>query len=275
MAAIKALVPWFGAAREQAGRIAAHLDGAAWLGVPFAGGMCELAEVKARAIVVNDLHRHVVNLARVVADPEMHAELVRRLESLPFHPDVLADAQRECLELFEWNGFSEEPSLRSAVAYFVTQWMGRSGKAGTEDEFRGGLSVRWTSSGGSSIRRYRSAVESLDEWHEILRRCEFATLDFADFLSRVVDHEGHVVYADPPWPELGDGYRHGFAPEQHADLARRLTAWTKTKAVVRINDHPLVRSLYREADGWRWIPAPWSRNQANREVREVLLVREP
>lgn len=227
-AAITALAPWFGSDRMQAPEIAPHLNGAAWLGIPFCGGLSVVGQVRARTIVANDRHRHIVNLARV---------------------DAAAD-------------------------YFVSQWMGRSGKAGTKGEFVGGLSVRWTSSGGSSIRRYRSAVESLDEWHAVLRRCEFTCLDFSEFLEacRKRDHAGHVIYADPPWPGLGEEYRHVLTPEQHADLATRLADFQHTKVVVRLNDHPLVRDLY-PADRWRWITSP-SRNQANREVAEVLLIHE-
>src|SRR5687767_7607129 len=86
-----ALAPWFGSARMIAPLIAKELRGCKWVGVPFAGGMSELAHIKASTIVVSDLHRHVINLARVVA--ERRELLQSQLVALTFHPDELRDAQ--------------------------------------------------------------------------------------------------------------------------------------------------------------------------------------
>lgn len=262
-----ALVPYFGAARMQAERIAEHLNGAAWLGIPFAGGMSELAHVTCRTIVVNDLHKHVINLARVIADAKLVTLLAGRLEHVPFHPDALAEAQAKCLRSL----LTREPDLEAAESYFISQWMGRSGQAGTDSEFKGKLPVRWTSSGGDSNTRYRSAVASLAEWGEIMRRCNFTCLDAFEFLSNVRDETGHAVLCDPPWPDLGDGYRNKFMEADHRQLAEVLANFVRTKVVVRINDHPLVRELYPESE-WNWTRYE-SRNSGNAAVAEVLIVR--
>src|SRR5690242_9444980 len=87
---------WYGANTALAHRVGELLGGVAWAGVPFAGGMCELRYLKARSLVVSDKHRHVINLARVIADRDLWGELVRRLNRLPFHPDVLAESQARC-----------------------------------------------------------------------------------------------------------------------------------------------------------------------------------
>jgi len=69
MKPITALAPWFGSNRTLAENVGTALAGCQWVGVPFAGGMCELLQIKARSLLVSDLHRHVLNLAAVAADP--------------------------------------------------------------------------------------------------------------------------------------------------------------------------------------------------------------
>ena len=90
---IKCVAPWFGSNRLLAGVVGQALDGCEWVGVPFAGGMAELLQIGARTMAVNDLHRHVVNLARVMADERLGPRLYRVLRRQVFHPDVLAEAQ--------------------------------------------------------------------------------------------------------------------------------------------------------------------------------------
>src|SRR3989442_1336237 len=93
---INALAPWFGANRLLGEHVGHHLRGCEWVGIPFCGGMSELAHIDARTVLVSDLHRHVLNLARVVADEALCSQLRTRLDATPFHPDILAHAQYWC-----------------------------------------------------------------------------------------------------------------------------------------------------------------------------------
>ncbi len=151
-----------------------------------------MASLTARTVLVSDLHSHVINLARVVADPTLNSEMRARLATLPFHPDVLRDAQEYC----QWPEEGEDPDdpLEWAINYFVASWMSRNGTAGTAREFESGLSVRWTASGGDSATRFRNATESLAEWQTVLARCSFVKLDVFDFLDRVQDRPRHGIY---------------------------------------------------------------------------------
>lgn len=45
----RAIAPWFGAGRTIAPLVGQELRGCKWVGVPFAGGMSEIAEISARA----------------------------------------------------------------------------------------------------------------------------------------------------------------------------------------------------------------------------------
>lgn len=254
--------------------VAEELRGCKWVGVPFAGGMCELAHIQASTIVVGDLHRHVMNLACCLAVKEGASQLATSLSELPFHPDALKYAQSVCEEMerggFDFARKDSEPSQRWAVNYFLSQWMGRSGKAGTEGEFSGKLPVRWNANGGDSNTRFRSAVASLEAWGAIMRRCNFVVLDVFEFLERFDDQPGHGLYCDPPFPGPGDDYKHKFTIEQHRRLAKRLAAVTKGRVVCRFYDHSLIRELYPEGR-WTW-RRQIGRTQANKESPEVLIL---
>jgi site-specific DNA-adenine methylase len=246
-----------------------ELAGCKWVGVPFAGGMSELAHIKASTIVVGDLHRDVINLAHVVAFDTSRRELIEILNRQPFHPEVLDQAQRKC----DSNVFTDSDRLYWAAAYFTCCWMGRSAKAGTDDEFKGGLPVRWSATGGDSNTRYRSAIESLEAWGEIMRRCNFVVQDVFEFLFNVKDLEGHGLYLDPPFPGPGDAYKHKFTEDKHRKLAARLASFENTRVVCRFYDVPLIRELYPEPK-WTWRRLK-GRKQSNEEAPEVLVINGP
>lgn len=273
-ATIGAVAPWYGSNRMLAPEVGKLLEGCKWVGVPFAGGMSEVLQMTARTILVNDLHRHVINLAQVIASNEGWEWLVDELSQAPFHPDVLASAQKNAAG-WEWS--EEGPSPQAALWYFMSQWMGRSGKAGTADEFKGKLPIRWTSSGGDSNVRYRSAVSSIEEWRKTLVRCNFSTLDAFEFLRSCKDQEGHAIYCDPPFPGPGDKYAHncGETDQQHREwhthLRDAMTRFQQTRVVMRYYDHPLIRELYL-VSRWEWRLLT-GRKSSNAEAAEVLLVR--
>lgn len=269
---ITTLAPWFGSNRTLAENVGAALRGCEWVGVPFAGGMSELAHIEARTLVANDLHRLVVNLALTAADPVHGPALWRRLRRLPFHPDVLAAAQARSRARMTLNRPLREvmPDPDAAADYFVCAWMGRSGNAGTKGELEGSLPIRWNANGGDSAVRYRSAVGSLAGWRKVLARVNFDCADAFDFLGKCKDAPGHGVYCDPPFPDAGEEYRHPFGHADHRRLAAVLGAYARCRVVCRFYDHPLVRACYPES-AWQWNHFR-GRTQANKAAPEVLLV---
>lgn len=268
-----ALAPWFGSNRTLAHHVGDLLTGCSWVGVPFAGGMSEIGHIKARTVLVSDLHRHLINLARVVACDFLRPVLVRKLRRAVFHPDELDEAQERCKVREPVN----DRDVVAAFDYFVCVWMGRSSIAGTEDEFHGRLSTRWNAGGGDSNVRYRSAVRSLASFSMTARRCSFSVMDAFDFLPRCEDKEGHGIYCDPPFPGAGRGYRHNGGDTDAEEeawqtrLASSLSRFERTRVVIRFYDHPLVRNLYPEI-AWRFVPLAGGRTQANKVAPEVLLV---
>lgn len=273
-----AVVPWFGCNRLLGHTVGEELRGCKWIGIPFSGAMPELAQIKASTIIVNDLHRHVINLAAVAGCPRLGPKLYRQLRRLPFHPEVLAAAQlaseyNEGLSRESWLAMSDDEKTGVAVSYFVSQWMGRSGKGGTDNEFSGKLPVRWNANGGDSNTRYRSAVKSLIAWRRVLERCNFSTLDAFEFLDTVNDEPRHGIYCDPPFPDKGEEYKHKFTEAQQRQLALCLFQFKQTRVVCRFYDHPLIRELY-PASHWTW-RFQRGRDQANQAKPEVLLINGP
>jgi DNA adenine methylase len=275
MSAMKttALAPWFGSSRMIAKDIGKLLDGCEWVGIPFAGGMSEVPHITARGLLVNDLHRDIINLARVTVDRELRRQLMCEAEKQIFHPDKLSAAQDACKSCEPPPGPNSDKTDyldgQRALDYFTAVWMGRSGQAGTDDEFNGNLAMRFTASGGGSNTRYRSAIESLEAWGHTLKRCEFSCLDWRVFLTKCQDRPKHGLYVDAPWPKDGGNYVHKFTEQDQRDLAAALAKFDQCRVVVRYGDHPLIRELYPESR-WDWRMLT-SRTQGNNDKAEALI----
>ncbi len=279
---IKAIAPWYGANR-MFGHVAGEQIGRCkWVGVPFCGGCAEIPHIQMRSGVANDVHRHIINLCRVIADVETKHLLELRLSKTLFHIDVLREAQRRCIDRELAAGGSlfmrtddgrQAPDVDWAFDYFCCCWMGPSAKSGKATEFNGYFAGRWTASGGDSATRFRSAIASLEQWHAALLSWNFTTLDALVFISKCKDEEGHAIYCDAPWPDKGDEYKHRVDDGYQSRLAHSLRTFKKARVVIRFNEHPLVHELYPEGE-WTWLRHS-TRNQANADVEEVLIVNGP
>lgn len=291
------LANWFGANTGRASQVGELLGRVAQATVPFMGGGCELPHIQCREGIASDLHGAVVNLSRVIKSPETKAELLAMLESTVYHERVFRDAQAWCKYYSAKVGTGTDPQLAAAYPdidwayhYFIACWMAPGGSAGTAKHLDAYFSWRISEPGGGCAKRFRTAVEGIDAWHDVLARWVFLNTDALGILDRLADRnakrvarlnagkriEPCGVYADPPWPGPGRGYEH--APKDadderafHADLEQRFRGLTTYRVVVRFGVHPLIDELY---DGWHRIEQD-SRNQANRKVPEVMLTNEP
>jgi DNA adenine methylase len=266
---LTAVAPWFGSNRMLAARVGEIMGSLKWIGVPFAGGMSELFHLRARTVVANDLHRHIINLARVIADPQLGPALYRRLRRMVLHPDELSDAQFRCeiKEGMETRGF--EPDLEWATDYFVCAWMSRSHSAGSSDEFSSGMSLRWNANGGDSATRYFNAARSIPAWRRALSHCSFTCIDAIDFIGKCRDEPGNGIYCDPPFPGPGDRYKHRVDENFQRRLCDVVGRFSQCRVVMRFYDHALIREIYREPK-WCWNHLR-GRTQANKEAPEVIL----
>ena len=268
---ITALAPWFGSARKNAAVIGQEIGKQALVSIPFCGGCSEVVHIDARQILLNDLHRHIITLAMTVADPDEFAMMLGDVNDVLVHPDYLARA-RYTLAIVEEGDAPPVPDCVWAAAYFMNVWLSRSGTAGSNREIGGLIASRRTTSGGSSVRRWRSAVEGLKAWHELLKdRCEFSREDWRVFSKKVHDHTGHAIYADPPWQGAGYDYIHKFTKQDHRDLAAWLSTFRECRVVIRHSDHALYRELYPD---WTWVDIG-GRNQSNKRISEMLIINGP
>lgn len=275
--AIGAIAPWFGSARLLAPTVGRLLKGASWVGIPFAGSMAEVPYIRARTIVVNDLHKGVITLARVVADETLGPKLYRRLRRHALHPDDLAESQSICRDIEKlsdsYNVLNEEAILRWAEHMFVASWLARSGSAGTKTEFDAKLALRWAAGGGDSAVRFQNAIKSINAWRRSLRRATFSSMDVFVFLEKCKDIPRHAIYCDQPFPGgPGDKYKFHFTLKQTEQLSRELLRFNRARVVSRFYDHPIVRDLYPESK-WVWHHIA-GRKQTNDTAPEVLLVRK-
>ena len=254
-----------------------ELSGCSWVGVPFGGAMSCLDSIKARGLVVSDLHRHVINLARAVAHPvdDKFRALCYMWADAPFHPDLLKRAQDFCRQN-EPRPSAWPCDMDAAYWYFIASWMGRGHKGGTVDEFNGGLSTRWNANGGDSAVRYRSAIRAVVAWRRLFRRCCFHVLDALLFIPNCPDTPDTGIYVDPPFPGPGEKYRHKFGIPEHRELSRQLGKFTQARVVCRFYDHELIRELYPEQPSgpWHWRRIK-GRKQTNDEAPEVLILNGP
>jgi len=278
---VSAIAQWHGSCRASSERIGSKLGDIVWCGVPFAGGMPELPYIRTRTGIANDLHRHLINLAKVIRTRP--SDLIERLNAMVFHPDELAAAQAICKtkehqhkgDLFGMGEIkitpTHTPDIDWAVAYFVAAWMTRGGNAGTKKEFASGLSVRFSGGGGGSAVRFRSAIDSILGWSRVLDRWEFSTLDVFEFLDKVEDSPKVGLYLDPPWPTLGKNYAHGVDDGFHKRLHDRLADFRSVRIVIRYGVHPIIDRLYKNKSWTR--DESTTRNSGNNEVAEVILSR--
>jgi site-specific DNA-adenine methylase len=250
--------------------IGAEIGKQAMVSIPFCGGCSEVMYIDSRQILLNDLHRHIITLAKTISSQLEFDAMMLELDTVLVHPDCLAHA-REVLATIEKGDQPAQADRVWAAAYFINVWLSRS-NAGTKSEFRQPLASRRTTTGGSSIRRWRSAVDGLQYWRQVIYgRCEFECLEWRHWMVKVRDELNHAIYADPPWFDSGGEYAHAFTEQDHRDLAECLRKFEQCRVVIRHSDHPVYRELYGD---WTWVPVV-GRTQGNNPISEMLIINGP
>ena len=246
---IKALAPWFGGKGNLAALIVRELGRHRSYWEPFCGSMAVLlAKPAAYMETVNDLHRDLINLARVIRDPIASPALYRRLRRI-FHSEM---DYRQAIAAQTAPALAEDtPDLDRAQTYFITSWMGRKGLSGTPMKNTGSFGVRYTALGGTGGVRWLSAVRSIPAWRRRLARVTILSRDGLELLGRIEDADGTAIYCDPPYLVKGTSYLHDFDADHHAALAAAVARFRRARVVVSYYDHPALADLYP--------PARWSR----------------
>lgn len=274
---IKAISPWYGSKRILAPRIVELLGEHKMYYEPFCGSMAVLlAKPKTNFETVCDLHGDLINLAEVIANPDLAGHLYDWLDRTLFSEGIFQNALEylhnlsDCPDELEW-----------AYHFFIHSWVGRSGESGSK-HMTSAIANRWTPTGGSATTRFRSATESIPWWHERLKNVVILNRSAWDVIPKIPDRPGVSIYCDPPYLKetRGSDYRHDFDSMNHAKLAELLNVYQHTKIVVSYYAHPLLESIY-PLDRWEHIDASMNKNLDVQHKRgskpskapEVLIVR--
>lgn len=276
---IKAIAPWFGGKRTIAPAIVEELGKHSAYWEPFCGGLSVLlAKPESSHETVNDLHRDLINLARVIADLDTAEKLYAKLQR------VLVDEERREDSLMALRAATDP--VERAFHYFIVSWFGRNGFSGTVGCEKSSFAVRWTPNGGHGGQRFMSAVDSLPAWHNRLRRVTILSRDAFEVLEKIDDSPKVAIYVDPPYLEKAATYEHDFGDgfmgenDDHARLAKVLNRFEKTRVVLSYYDHPRLRHLY---SAWNFVEHTrvkglhnaGRRGQQSKEAPEVLILNGP
>lgn len=274
-----ALAPWFGGKRTLAPRIVAELGPHRTYWEPFCGSLAVLlAKPRCSTETVNDLHRDLINLARVIRHQDLGPKLYRRLRRVLVCQTLLEEARGD----LHGSDLDADPlpNVDRAEAFFVNSWLSMSGTAGTHEAFgtRRGIARRFSSLGGAPGIRFAAAVRSIPAWRNRMSQVMILNDDGLTLCEKIEDRSGTVIYADPPYLVKGGSYLHDFDSEDHARLAEVLRRFRRTRVVVSYYAHERLADLY---PGWTAIACPvvkalvnqGRRDQSGRvEAPEVLLV---
>ena len=240
------IVPWAGAKRTLAPLIVQELGRHLCYHEPFCGSMAVLlAKPPVHMEAVNDLHGDLINLARVLQDERRGPKLYRRLRRT-FFAEELFEKSADWMRMVVPCTIADKPDARRAYHYWVVSWMGRNGVAGTP-AYNRNFCARFTYGGGNPAVRFSNAVACIPAWRRRLRRVAIYRMDAFDYLDRIADEQGTVIYADPPYFSKGFLYVHDFDDAAHERLAEALGRFRKTRVVVSYYEHPRLEKLYA---GW-------------------------
>jgi len=268
--AITAIAPWFGGKRILAPAIVGELGRHRVYWEPFCGSMAVLmVKPECSHEHLNDLHGDLINLARVIQNPDLGPKLYRQLR----RTWLMEELQVECKAALT-NG--ETDPLRRAFCYFIESWIGRNGVSGTHST-NACFCIRYTAGGGAASKRWRSAVDSIPAWRMRMRNIAISNRDAFEMLPKIEDTEQTSIYCDPPYFVKSAQYVHDFKEADHSRLAECLRRFHKARVVVSYYDDPHLESLY---SGWTFrrfdVPKKLGkqnkRGEADPRATEVLLL---
>lgn len=212
---------------------------------PFGGGASVLLQKsRVAAELYNDLDGVVVNVFRVLQDPDKAARLLRRIELTPY-------ARAE----FDLTYTKPKDDVEAAVFTVVRSFMGHGTDAITRT-CRTGFRAKMSDSRSFASAAWATWPSSVATFVERLRGVLIENRDASDIMLRV-DGAATLFYVDPPYVTSTrrsldngrgsvHGYRHELGDEDHRKLAKLLRS---LKGMVLLSGYhsPLYDRLYR---GW-------------------------
>ncbi len=218
------IIPWPGGKRRLLKHLLSDIPTHTTYVELFAGGAALLlAKRPAKAEVVNDLD----------------AELVRLYRCVRHHLDELVRQFRWALasrEMFRWAQLQHVDTLtdiQRAARFYYLQRLCFGGKTTSRT-----FGVAATAPARINLLRME---EDLSHAHLRLARVTIECLPWQECLRRY-DRPGTLFFMDPPYWQTA-GYGIPFGKEQYTELADAMRG-LKGKAILTINDHPVMRSTF-------------------------------
>jgi DNA adenine methylase len=201
-------------------------------------GAVLLAKQPSKVEIFNDVDDSLVNLFRVIRDPNLCDRLQKACQGTLYARSEFKLAQEPTVDPVE-----------RARRFLVRQRMSRSGLGerfsySVEDSRRNMASV---------VRRWQAGIERLSGLHQRLRRVQIERADWRVILARY-DNAETLFYCDPPYQHdtrNGGGYSFEMTRGDHSDLVERLLQ-LKGMVILSGYDHPSYQLL--ESCGWRRRP---------------------
>jgi DNA adenine methylase len=185
--------------------------------------------------VYNDIDSRLVNLFRVLRDPDQCAELQRRLVLTPYSRQEYREART----------IIEGDAVTLAHAFYTEIRQSFSGHNGWS------YSVTMSRRGMvSTSSKWLSTIDMLPDIHDRLFRCQIEHDDFRRIIPRY-DTPNTFFYLDPPYiaaTRRSGGYNHEMTDADHSDLVDIVS---NAKGMVLLSGylHPVYEAL--ECIGWR------------------------
>ncbi len=208
---------------------------------PYGGaGSVLMAKVPAQGEVFNDLDGDVVNVFRVLRDPDQAKDLERILRLTPFSYEEYKDAYEEC-------GDPVERARRTIFRSFAS--IGSDGVSRRNSGFRGFKNNETTVSAAQEWARYPGAVQAFVE------RLKYVLIEQRPALHVIglYDREETLFYVDPPYvmstrSKSSVLYANEMSEDEHIELAKILNAM-KGMVVLSGYASELYKELYSGGGG--------------------------
>lgn len=217
----------------------------------YAGGLGELWgwEYEGIAEAVNDLNLDLCTFYGVLQEPKLFEEFARVVSLTPFS-DVGFESAKWYSEMATRHG-TGALHVGRAASFFILNRMSRQGLgkdyATPTTRTRRGMMEH--------VSAYLSAVDSLPEFHERLRRVEVRHMPALELIE-TYDHERAFFYLDPPYlfetrTSTGEYGEHEMSKADHAKLLAKLLSlqgkFMLSGYPSRLYDH------YAKKGGWRCV----------------------
>lgn len=238
---MKPPIPWFGGKQNMA-KILLSLMPEHHIYCEVFGGAASLLHAKTPAPVevYNDMNSGLVNLFRVIREPQTYEEFRRLVALTPY-------SREERKYAFEtWK--TENDPVKKAWAFYVAVAQGFSGNI---EESSWSFSVSHsTNHMASAVSAWLNAIERLPEIHVRWQTVQIEHDDFRKVIPRY-DTENTLFYLDPPYVQetrKGGKYTHEMTIADHEELA---TLLLKMKGMALLSGyyHDVYKPL--EQMGWK------------------------